>query len=168
MKIDRNTKYNDFAPFAALLADGEDERLRQAAVEDKYGPDGFMSMTIGDMLSAMKGDTAPLLTDGGETVFDVFRVKAFGDFVDRLIGMLRSVSLPSSPDDVSARRGTLPSTFDESVYVFCRGYFGLPSFAEVDTLKVADYILARRDDYNRAVVDRNVAESMKGGSNGHR
>lgn len=163
MKIDRDTRYNDFAPFASLLAEGEEIRLQKAAVEDKFGPDGFMAMTLGDMLAAMRGDTAPLLTDKGATVFDVFRVKAFKGFVDELIAVLRSTSMPPTAEDGALRNGTLDSTFEESVYVFCRAYFGLPSFGQVDTLKVADYILARRDDYNRAVVDRNMASAIKKG-----
>ena len=163
MKIDRDTKYKDFAPFASFLAEGEDVRLQKAAVEDRFGPDGFMAMTLGDMLAAMRGDTAPLFSSGGATVYDVFRVKAFKGFVDELIAVLRSTSMPSTPDDIAVRNGTLDSTFEESVYVFCRGYFGLPSFGMVDTLKVADYIMARRDDYNRAVVDRNMAAALKKG-----
>lgn len=163
MKIDRNTKYKDFAPFAACLAEGEDVRLQKAAVEDKFGSDGFMAMTLGDMLAAMRGDTSPLLNDKGATVFDVFRLKAFKGFVDELIAVLRSTSMPPTAEDGALRTGMLDSTFEESVYVFCRGYFGLRSFGEVDTLKVADYILARRDDYNRAVVDRNMAAAIKKG-----
>ena len=41
-----------------------------------------------------------------------------------------------------------------------RSYFGLPNFDAVRELKVADYIMAKKDDYNKAVVDRNVANQI--------
>lgn len=161
MKIDRHTKIEDFAPFARYLADGEEERLQGIAVRDLFGPDGFYAMTIGDMLEAMGGDTTALQDDG--TVFGAYRVKAFRSFVDTLIASLQRLTLPATAQQIAQGQGTLSCTFDEAVYMFCRSFFALPSYAEVDRLKVADLLLAKKEAYNAAVVERNIAERLRKG-----
>lgn len=163
MKVTRDTTYDEFLAFEPLMAAGELDRLEAAAVADVFGVDGLMSMTVGDLLDAMHGDLSALMPGGGKTVFDVYRGRAFRRFVESLVATLKEATLPAAPSDIAARRGTLEMGFDESVYTFCRAYFGLPSFACVDDLTVADYVLAKRDDFNRATVDRNVAAAMKGG-----
>lgn len=164
MRIDEKTLYKDFAPIEPFMAPGEKERLEEAAVRDMFGDDGFMRMTLCDMLDvAMRGKVDSLLKASGETVFDVYRVTAFARFLNNLIRQLQGCTLPVSSEDVALRQGTLDSTFEESVYTFCRSYFQLPAFADVDNLKVADYLLAKRDDYNRGMIERNAAKLMKGG-----
>ena len=96
-------------------------------------------------------------------MFDTLTVEAFGEFIDQISDTLKRLTLPATPESVKLASGTMPSEFTESVYLFCRQYFGLKNFEDADGLKVSEYLLARKDDYNRQIVDRNVANMMKGG-----
>lgn len=164
MKIDRHTTLEQFAPFAALVSEADMERVRKGAVSDKFGDAGFYGMTIGDFTAVCAGDPRPLLQSGGRTVFDACRVEAFKAFVDEFAAMLRRLTPPKTPEAVKASAGTLQYEFTEGLYVFCRSYFGLPSFEAVDGLRVSEFVMAKKDDYNRQIVERNaIAAAKKGG-----
>lgn len=164
IKVDANTVYMDFQLWEPLMADGMAEAIERGAVRDKFGEDGFWSMTLGDMFAVMAGDTKPLTGDRPETVFSVYRAKAFAKFVDDLIGKLKVLTLPPTPESIRHSQGCLDYAFDESVYVFCLHYFGLHSFAEVEALKVADLLMAKKDAYNQQLIDRNMAADIKKGA----
>ena len=163
MKIDRHTEMRDFAPFAALVSSGDMERLRSAAVRDRFGDAGFYAMTIGQLTSVVDGDLRPLYDSGGRTVYDEMRVQAFRLFIDELCAALRGLTLPPTADSVRLSSGTRTMSFNESLYLFTRSYFGLPSFEAADRIRVSEYLLARKDEYNRQVVDRNAAAAVKKG-----
>ena len=164
IQVNADTVYQDFQMWEPLMAKGMADAIMTGAVRDKYGADGFWAMPLGDMFAVMSGDTTPLTGDHPETVFSVYRSKAFAKFVDDLILKLQRLTLPSTPDDINASQGCLDYAFDESIYVFCLHYFNLHTFADVERLKVADLIMAKKDAYNQAVVERNMAASIKKGT----
>ena len=163
LKIDRHTEMSDFAPFVAIISDDDKKRIRDAAVRDKFGEAGFYAMSIGDFTTVIGGDVRPLLQSGGRTVYDNERLEAFREWVDTFADTLKRLTLAPTAESIRLNAGTIPSTFVESVYLFCRSYFGLHSFEDCDTLKVSEFVLAKQDDFNRQTVDRNVANSMKKG-----
>lgn len=163
MKIDRHTTMTELAPFVAIISDDDKIRIREAAVRDKYGDAGFYAMSIGDFTTVLGGDIRPLLQSGGRTVYDNERIEAFKAWVDDMADTLKRMTLAPTAESIRLNAGTLPSTFVESVYLFCRSYFGLKNFEDCDTLKVSEFVLAKQDDFNRQTVDRNVANSMRKG-----
>lgn len=163
LKIDRNTTCEAFMPFANLVKDEQMDELRQAAVRDKFGDAGFYAMSVGDFTSVLSGDVRPLMQSGGRTVFDACRVEAFRLFVDELAATLKRLTVPPTAESMKLNAGTMPSEFTESVYLFCRSYFNLHSFEAADKLRLSEFVLAKKDDYNRQVVERNAAASMKKG-----
>lgn len=163
MKIDRHTLNEELAPLLSIVTEEDMGRVRKAAVRDKYGDAGFYGMTVGDFTTVLSGDVRPLLQSGGRTVFDTCRVEAFKEWVDELSDTLKRLTPPPTAESVKLNAGTIPSEFVESVYLFCRSYFSLGSFEQADRLKVSEFVLAKKDDYNHAVVDRNVSAMMKGG-----
>lgn len=156
LKVDRHTTPAELAPFSACITEASRLRIREAAVRDRFGEAGFWGMTIGDLVTVMGGDDRPLYRSGGRTVYDMAVVEAFKAWMDDFIATLKGLTLPPTPLTAGTTSGTRPNTFEESVYIFCRQYFGLTSFALADRLTVADYLLARKDDYNKAVIDRNI------------
>lgn len=165
MKIDSKTKYDALRYVEPYLEDGETKRIEDAAVQARFGDDGFYAMTLGEFFAIMGGDTDTLIKGvEADTVFAVYLGRAFAAFVDFIIERLKALTIPPTPESVRASQGCLDVAFDESVYVFCREYFNLHTFAAVESLKVADYVMARKDAYNRAVVDRNMAASMRKGA----
>lgn len=165
MKINKDTKYSELRFVEPYLEEDETLRIEDAAVQTRFGKDGFYAMTLGDFFAIMGGDTETLTKGmGDDTVFAVYLGRAFDAFVDFFIERLKSLTLPPTPESMRTSQGCLDVGFDESVYVFCREYFNLHTFADVEALKVADYIMARKDAYNRAVVERNMAASIKKGA----
>lgn len=166
MKIDRHTTTGDLLPFVSILTDEQTRDIERAAVQDKFGEAGFYGMTVGQLTTILAGDPRPLFDSGGRTVFDTARVTAFRAWVDEISGTLKRLTVAPTAESMALNAGTMKSTFEESMYLFCRSYFGLSSFEAADRLLVSEFILAKKDDYNRAVIDRNVAAGIKKG--GHK
>ena len=164
MKVDKHTTIEQWAPLAAYVSDADKARVKAAAVRSMFGEAGFYGMTVGQLTAVVEGDVRPLYDSGGRTVFDTMRVEAFGEFVDEFVSVLNGLKLPPTAEGFRAQAGTRHHGFSEGIYVFCRNYFGLASFTDADRLKVSEYVLARKDDYNRAVVERNSVAMMKGGA----
>lgn len=148
----------DLAPFTGIVGEEGWKRIREAAVRDRFGEAGFYGMTVGELTTVISGDVRPLYRSGGRTVYDNEVVAAFREWMDTFCAALKGLTLPPLPETAGAMNGTRPSTFEESLYVFCRSYFCLRSFSEADRLKVSEYLLARKDEYNKAVVDRNITK----------
>lgn len=164
LKIDRNMTYQAFAVFEPYMSEADVERVKSLAVRVKYGEDGFWSMPVGDMLDAMRGNVARLTWgDSPDSAFAVLRVRAFSEWVGGFIAKLQAMTLPPTPEQLKSQSGTLTCTFEEAVYMFLRQWFGLRGFAEADRLKVADLLLARKEAYNAAIVERNLANSIRKG-----
>lgn len=165
MRIDANTKYDDFRMWEPYLVEGQAEAIEKAAVRNRFGADGFWAMTLGDLFETLSGNTKRLTWGvSPDSVFAVYLVNAFTAFVEDFIGKLKALTLPPTPEAMRASQGCLNCTFDESVYVFCRAYFGLEGFEAVERLKVADLLMAKKDTYNQQVVDRNLAAAMRKGA----
>lgn len=161
LQVDRHTTLEEFARWEPLITDDNRERIKDAAVTDMFGDGGFLNMRIGDLTTVIAGDPRPLYQSGGRTVYDARRVEAFSDFIDRLIKTLQGYVLPPTGDSAKLSAGLIPSTFVESVYLFTRRYFGLPSFEDADRIRVSEFLLARRDDYNDKLEDRNMSNLFK-------
>lgn len=160
MKIDKYTLYRDFAAVEPYIEAPKLEELRRAAVADKFGKVGFYGLTLGGLLDAMNGDNDALLDCNGETVFDLYRVAEFSVWVNEFIAVVNGLTLKPTAKQIAQSSGCKSLTFEESVYYFVRSYFNLPNFDAVRDLTVGDYIMAKKDDYNKAVVDRNISNSL--------
>ena len=161
MKIDKYTLYRDFAAVEPYIEAPKLEELRRAAVADKFGKIGFYGLKLGELLDGMKCDFDALMDCDGETVFDRYRVAAFCEWLKEFVALVDSLTLKPTPMQARQTRGCKTLTFEESVYYFVRSYFGLPNFDAVRELTVGDYIMAKKDDFNKAVVDRNISNSLK-------
>lgn len=161
MKIDKYTLYRDFAAIEPYVEAPRLEELRRVAVADKFGLEGFYGLTLGGLLDGMMGDFDALTDCGGDTVFDRYRVAAFCEWLKEFVAIVNSLTLKPTPHQARQASGCKSLTFEESVYYFVRSYFGLPNFNAVRDLTVGDYIMAKKDDFNKAVVDRNISNSLK-------
>lgn len=161
MKIDKHTLYKDFAPIEPYVNAQKIEELMRSAVADKFGTGGFYDMSLGVLLDAMQDDFDALYECHGETVFDVYRVAAFRQWLNEFIAAVEALTLRPTAKQMAQSSGCKPLTFEESVYFFTRSYFGLKDFDSVRELTVADYIMAKKDDYNHNVVERNIANAIK-------
>lgn len=160
MKIDKYTLYRDFAAVEPYVEAPKLEELRRAAVADKFGMEGFYSLTLGGLLDGMRGDFDALIDCAGDTVFDHYRVAAFCEWLKEFISVVNGLTLKPTAKQIAQSSGCKSLTFEESVYYFVRSYFNLPNFDSVRELTVGDYIMAKKDDFNKAVIDRNISNSL--------
>ena len=160
MKIDKYTLYRDFAAVEPYIEASKLEELRRAAVADKFGKVGFYALTLGGLLDGMRGDFDALTDCGGDTVFDLYRVAEFSVWLNEFIAVVNGLTLKPTAKQIAQSSGCKSLTFEESVYYFVRSYFNLPNFDAVRELTVGDYIMAKKDDFNKAVVDRNISNSL--------
>lgn len=161
MIVSRETKYDDkFIALEKVFETGEKKRLRAAAVKDMYGDAGFWSLTIGEMFALMDGDVRSLMQHDGDTVYDVYRCKAFEKFADDFVRCVDALTLKATAAERANTQGCKAMTFKESTLIFVRRYFGLHSFIEAEGITLADYIIAKKDDYNASVVERNIANKV--------
>lgn len=158
MKVTRDTDYKDYEPYEPYVSDDDRQHIKDAAVADMLGDNGFYAMKVGTLLDGMAGVFDGLWKDGGRTVFDVYRCAAFVDWLKEFVGAVEMFSVKPTAAEKAASAGCVPMTFPESVMVFCRSYFGLRSFDEAMELTVGDYLLAKKDDYNKTTVERNSAK----------
>lgn len=160
MKIDKYTLYRDFVAVEPYVEAPKLEELRRAAVADKFGMEGFYGLTLGELLDGMRGDFDALMDCGGDTVFDHYRVTAFCEWLKEFVAVVNGLTLKPTAKQIAQSSGCKSLTFEESVYYFVRSYFGLPNFDAVRELTVGDYIMAKKDDFNKAVIDRNISNSL--------
>ena len=163
LKIDGHTDYlTGLFPFESCLKEGERDKIMDAAAQDLYGDGGFWMMPLGHLFALIEGDVTPMIKDEGTTVFDVYRLKGVEVFLEQFIASLDALTLPPTPDEMRWQQGTKKTTTERAIRVFVRDYFGLHDFKSVDDLTVTDLLIAKEAAYNHNVVERNIANPMKG------
>lgn len=161
-KIDGKTRYDEnFQALEEYFTESQKDAITKAALKDKYGSPDFMGMTIEDFFKCIAGNFAPLVSKRGNLVFDAYRVKYFVIWLEDFFAVIERVTLPTTAKQKALSNGCVDIEFETSVYTFLRNYFGLKSFKEVDSLTIADYIIAKTDAYNKQVVDNNISKSMQ-------
>ena len=88
-------------------------------------------------------------------------VRAFSAWLRDFVALVDSFSLKPTAKQIRYANGCVEMSFDESVYVFLREYFNLPRFDDVLGLTVGDYLLAKKDNFNRMTIERNQLQALK-------
>ena len=80
-------------------------------------------------------------------------------WVEQVMEILKKLVPPIKSNDVSSL--TIEMSFAESMLVFCRDYFGIQSFDVASKVAMSDYILARKDFYNKIVQQQAINNRIK-------
>lgn len=159
MLITEKTKISEIAPFIPYFEQSSIEELKRAA-EGKYGSP--WALTLGEFFTISEGDYSCIGVDFAHpdqiTAIQYYWMKSFKDMANSLKAAIDRLTVPQTPNAKIASAGCRKMSFQESVKVFCREYFGLSSFKAVDDLTLDDFLLARKDSYNRAMFDKTMAE----------
>lgn len=158
MKIDKNTLYADFVIYEDVLTD-ESQKALQQAVKEAYID--YYDLTIKDLFDCLRGRFDVIGLQAGKeqeaTALQGLWVKGFSKWCEAFIKLIEGYALPQTIEAQQAAAKCLKMKFEESVLIFLREYFGLQSFKACYTLQVTDYIIAKRDAYNKAVFERQIA-----------
>lgn len=177
MRVTDKTKYLDFAPFVDLVDESSEAELKKAA-EARYGD--MWTITIDQFGEYAAGDFSRIgvntdtdfsfwqkvgivlhVYKPGMTVLQYYYILRFGDFVGELVKTLDALKVPQDAREKKASERCRQMTFQESILVFVRNYFGLHSFADAGQLTLADFLIAKKDTYNKAVFEKGIVAANK-------
>lgn len=154
MEITETTLYTEFAPYEDYISDEDKQKIREAAVQ-KYGQ--YAEMTI-EKFAELTQLTPERAMAEYNTVFKVYWLLGFKDFVEQFSKTISNFSLKPTPMEASASSVCFEVTMLESMLVFSRDYFGLKSFSEAAKTTLGDYLIARKADYNSKAFERRFSE----------
>lgn len=158
MKIDKQTKWKDVAVVYILATEQERKRVEDLCAERVLGDGGCWSLSVGDFIELAQGGKVQDFAEHGEAVA-VLATFALRRWVEDLMNLLTKLVPPKSTKQISAP--TLEMAMSEAMLVFTREYFGCGSFAESSKVAMADYVLARKDHYNKVVTQMAEANFYK-------
>lgn len=154
MKIDFSKTYELYADILPFVTEESRKAMRKEA--DKIKP--VYQLTLAEFFDCCKGDfSCAVKNKDNPTAGEVFWVEHFGDFLKEFATILERLSIKQTADQKQASAGCLPVEWQEGMLVFVRRYFGLRSFTEAEQVTIADYLLAKKDDYNSVIFDRNLS-----------
>ena len=158
MRITSNTLYRDFEVFEQAITQESMQDLK-AAAERKFG--NCYNLTIDEFFGVVGGNCS-ILGDGlnNPTVLQVYWLKRFKDFSEELLHICERLTI-KDPSREHLQNGCVKLEPMESVLIFTRDYFGLPSFMEAGKRTMGEYITARKDKYNEARMQRNAEEETR-------
>ena len=106
------------------------------------------------------GDFSHLGDATNPTVLQVYWVKRFKEFVEEYTAALKALVVRPTADEekATAEAGLLEVTFGESMLVFLRDYFGLPSFEEAGRRTMAELLIAKRATFNQERYKRKLTQ----------
>lgn len=155
MTIDFSKPYSKYVDILPFVTDASRKELMEQAakIRDPY------TLTLAEFFACADGDFECVIKDvanlsTGEALWlDVFKafMTDFGKILEKLV-------IPQTPEQKQASANCLPVEWQEGMLVFVRSYFGLKSFTEAENITIGDYLLAKKDEYNTAIFQRNMAK----------
>lgn len=157
MKINKDTLYADFFAIENVLTEESNTAIKEAV---KRAFVGYYDMTILNLFQCLRGDFSVIGVNGEKdiTVLQGVWMREFAKWCEQFIKLIESYAPPVSAEAKQAQERCIKQKFEESVLVFLREYFSLHDFSSAYNLKVSDYILAKRDSYNKAVFEYSLAQ----------
>lgn len=134
-----------------LITDAGKKSLEAVAVSS-YG--SFTDLTIGQWIRCSQGDYSCILGELTGSWLQVYWLRYFADEAKRLPETLENLSAKMGADEQRACEALMKSSLVESVLVFVRNYFGLPSFRAVEDLTIGELLIAKKAAYNEATYNK--------------
>lgn len=153
MRVTSKTKYRKFLPYEGLLTTESETALKQQA-ERVYKP--CHTLTINEFFGVINGDYSVLGDMSDPSVLQVYWLKRFAEYVEIFADACKRTKIEPTPEQKQAAQGCLEMSPAEGMLVFARSYFGLHSLREAGDITINEYIMARKDTYNNALVRRNL------------
>lgn len=150
MLITNKTRYEEFKPLEKVLKRGEKERLIQAA-QEAYKP--YAMLTMDEFFGVLAGDLQLLGDISDPNVYQMYWCKGFEKFAKEVTKSCEALTIQDHTLD-GVNTGCVEIGGQEAVLIFLRDYFGLPSFTDAGQRTIGEYILARKDTFNKYKMQR--------------
>lgn len=152
MDITKEMRYVDFKDAEPFLFPEGIKQLKDKS-EEIFGY--CHRLTIDEFFAIINGDLSLLGNMETPTVLQVYWMKRFEDFTKEFTKICERYTLSPTPEQQQATQGVEPMTPLETMLVFTRDYFGLPSFVEAGKRTIGEYITAKKARYNDLLTQRN-------------
>lgn len=155
MKIDFSKPYSKYVDILPFVTDESRKVLMEQAakIRDPY------TLTLAEFFACCDSDFGCVVKDTKNiTTGEGLWLEIFRDFVEDFGKILERLVIPQTPEQKQASSNCLPVEWQEGMLVFVRSYFGLKSFSEAENVTIGDYLLAKKDEYNTAIFQRNMAK----------
>lgn len=157
MIVNADTKYKDFVQYEKVLTKESEADLMKAA-EQYFKP--CYQLTLNEFWKVLNGNF-DLLGDLTEpSVLQVYWIKRFTAFADEFKQSVEKLNT-ETPEMQGLDANCVKILPQESMLIFIREYFGLPSFMEAGQRTIGEYILARKDRYNEFVLRKAYEAKQK-------
>ena len=155
MTIDFSKPYSKYVDILQFVTDESRKALMEQAakIRDPY------TLTLAEFFACADGDFECVIKDvDNPTTGEALWLEMFRDFIADFGKILERLVIPQTPEQKQASANCLPVEWQEGMLVFVRAYFGLKSFGEAENVTIGDYLLAKKDEYNTAIFQRNMAK----------
>ena len=155
MEINLSEKYGLYADILPFVTDESRKELlkKVAEIRNPY------TLTLAEFFACAQGDFSCVVKDAeNPTTGEVLWLEMFQSFVDDFSKILERLVIQQTPEQKQASANCLPVEWQEGMLVFVRAYFGLKSFGEAENVTIGDYLLAKKDEYNSTIFQRNMAK----------
>ena len=158
MRIKITRKYSKYQAVCEVL----NKESRQALIDAACGMYGaYWDLTLGRFFAISAGDVSFLEIKRSPTVAQVFWLKGLEDFAKEFEQACKNVQMPKTllrKNEDQAARACLKMTPQESMLTFVQKHFGLHSYREAEQITLAEYMMARRAQYNEVVMQRRLEQ----------
>lgn len=159
MKVSKKTPFIDIALFCDYIKDSSKKELTDKA-EEELG--GCWDLTFREFFELSRGNFECKGIDLSHpeklTVLQYYWCERFKAFVDEFSATLDKLQAPQSIEAQKASQACLDVTFEESVLIFCREYFNLHCFADVYGITLGEFLIAKKDVYNKTAFERAMSK----------
>lgn len=158
MNLNITDKYSDHEAECEVLTPESVQAVKNAACAMYVD---YWNLTISQYFALTNGDFSVIELNGEPTIAQYYWMLGLEDFGDEFAKACKSVIVPKSlmrKFEEQARSACLKMTAQEAMLIFVRDYFGLRNFSEAGQITLMDYMIARRDTYNKTVAQRRLEQ----------
>lgn len=152
LTITSKTKWEQVAPFWSIVSRETKDIFFQKV--QQYYKLQFWEMSIKQLYKVVNGE---YLIKPNETAFCQIFYLALKEWADGFVKLINIYT----PKGEEQKNSPVKLTFAESVFIEMQQYFFCRSFAEVENLKVSDYILMRKAKYNQYMAEKASINRIK-------
>lgn len=152
LTITDKTKWAQIAPFWFIVS--QETKINFFQKVQQYYNLHFWEMSIKQLYKVVNGE---FLIHPNDTAFCQIFYLALKEWADSFVKLINKYT----PKDEGQRNNAIKMTFAESLFIEMQQYFFCHSFAEVERLKVSDYILMRKAKYNQYMSEKASINRIK-------
>lgn len=163
MRITEKTKFSDISTllsvFPEMLTELK-EKMKENLPLDIFD---YFSMTIKEFLelqeSKMPSKIEKMLKNKKLTVFEYVKIiNTFESGSEQLTKIIEATTVEQTKEEKSASEGLINLSPEESILDFLRDYFNLHNYEEAQNLTLYEFVIARKNYFNRITFEKNLQQ----------